>query len=202
MYMMFFPFGVSRAPAWFRRTSLSWPASVHAFVVALYRYVAVVAFGHCPQPASTIFGLAVLNPKACDSSQMSGRSATPTSFQVPPGGVQDSTVGWANRLPARLTSPPMAYTVLPRTAGVRYPRATFRFGPRLHRDPGAPIGLNDQVCADWSSTHPLAAKEFPPMTMALFDTTATPMAGRLTHPLGVVPGHGSVLMTAVVFVAG
>ncbi len=64
------------------------------------------------------------------------------------------------------------------------------------------MGSKIQVCAEFSSRHPFAEKEAPPKMKALFPIAATPIAGNETHPEGVLPGHGSLVITAVVFVAG
>ena len=78
----------------------------------------------------------------------------------------------------------------------------MRSGPCVQRFPAGAIGSKIHVCLEFSSTHPFAENDAPPTTMALFPTVATPVAGRLTQPDGVVPGHGSLLTMAAVFVAG
>src|SRR5712691_10881877 len=83
-----------------------------------------------------------------------------------------------------------------------YPRATLRFVPAVHLEPLAALGEKIHVWADWSSTHPFAENDTPPITMALLLNTATPIAGRLTHAEGVVPGQGSPLKSLVVLDAG
>src|SRR5712691_6390728 len=83
-----------------------------------------------------------------------------------------------------------------------YPRATFRFFPRVHLEPLAAVASKTHVCFDCSSTHPFAENATPPITMALFLATATPIAGRLTHADGVVPGQASLLKSFVLLVAG